>query len=134
LNVNSQLHGNAFRGESLGTAVFGDYVTIAPQAFVRMGPLYKDRAIFWKFAAGLGLALTRLDGELLPYNGLENEQREQVGTGGISPCFFMPFGWELQLEHWVLSFRSEFLSGYAQDDFFTYELYELKLSYTFFFN
>ena len=129
LRVERQLAGSAFVGQGLGTAVQGDYLVAAPQLFVRMGPLYPGRAVFWKFGAGLGAGLVRLSGSVLPRNGTAGEAPQSVGSDGARLAEYINVIWELQVEHWLLAFRSLYLAGRAGSDRYTYEVYSLSLGY-----
>jgi hypothetical protein len=129
LDVNRQLHGNAFQGEALGSAVKGDYLVAAPLVFVRVGPLYPDRHVFWKFGVGVGAALVRLHGQVLPYGGDQGEALEPVDSKGTVLTLYDTFTWELELERWLIAFKSLFLGGKADQDRFTYEVYSLSLGY-----
>ncbi|HKI98406.1 MAG TPA: hypothetical protein VKB51_08040 [bacterium] len=130
LQVDRQLVDNPFMGQNLGTSVHGNYLAGAPQLFVRIGPLYADRAVFWKFAVGLGAALVRLHGTVLPHNGQVAEPVEAVDSEGTRLAEYITVNWELQMERWLLAFQSHYLQGHAGQDFFTYEVYALSLGYT----
>ncbi len=129
LRVDRQLAGSAFVGQGLGTVVQGDYLVGAPQLFVRMGPLYPEHAVFWKFGAGLGAGLVRLSGSVLPRNGTAGDTPQSVDTHGAKLAEYINVIWELQVEHWLLAFRSLYLAGRAQTDRYTYEVYSLSLGY-----
>ncbi|MBI4082992.1 MAG: hypothetical protein HY423_10315 [Candidatus Lambdaproteobacteria bacterium] len=129
-SADRQLRTSAFAGDDLGTRVSGDYAAAAPQVFVRLGPLYPDRRIFWKFAGGLGAGLVRFDGTVLPHS-VAGETEQPVGHGAARLSLFTAFAWELQVDAWVLAFSSRYLGGYAANRLFTYELYSLSLGYSF---
>jgi hypothetical protein len=130
LDVDHQLQSSAFAGTNLGTSVKGDYLDAAPQLFVRLGPLYADRAVFWKFAVGLGAALVRMQGSVLPHNGTVAEPAVAVDSHGVRLAEYITVNWELQVEHWLLAFQSHYLAGRADTDPFTYEVYALSLGYS----
>lgn len=127
--VNRQLQTSAFHGADVGTEVTGDYLVAAPFVFLRLGPLYPDRAVFWKFGFGVGGAVVRLDGDIRPFNGTHGEDKESVSSKGAVPALFTTATWELDIENWLVIFQSLFLSGTADHDHFTYEVYSLSLGY-----
>ncbi|MBU3917497.1 hypothetical protein KKA14_18340 [bacterium] len=129
--VNRQLVTNAFYGDDLGTEIKGDFFIFAPQVFVKMGPLYADRNIFWRFGGGIGVGFVSFDGTVYPFDALAGESSEKLSSNGYNLSFFMPFSWELQIEDWVLSFHSIYLSGRGGGESYSYELYVLDLGYTF---
>jgi hypothetical protein len=129
LEVDRHLSGNAFQGEALGSSVRGDYLVAAPLLFVRMGPLYPDRAVFWKFGVGVGGGLVRLQGQVLPYGGTRGEALEPVDSKGAVATLFTTATWELEIERWLIAFKALNLAGKAGEDPFTYEVYSLSLGY-----
>jgi hypothetical protein len=131
LAVDRQLRSSAFSGDDVGTAVSGDYLVVAPVALLRLGPLYPTRAVFWKFALGLGGGLVRFEGEVLPRVDLPDSwPKERVSTEGSAPAFYVTVLWELQMEQWLLLFQSLYLRGFAGNDLFLYEVFSLSLGYT----
>ncbi|MBI3992365.1 MAG: hypothetical protein HY342_03755 [Candidatus Lambdaproteobacteria bacterium] len=131
LAAERQLRTSAFVGEALGTHVRGDYLAAAPQVFARIGPLYPNRAIFWKFGAGVGLAAVRFDARVLPRADLPTLPKVRLSSAGYVAALLVPATWELQIERWALLFRSLFLAGSVDGQRFTYEVYGLSLGYTF---
>lgn len=125
LHVDRQLVSSAFVGQNLGTSVKGDYLVGAPQVFLRMGPLYPGRDVFWKFSVGLGGALVRLHGNAQDANG----NTFSANTSGLHLDEYLTVGWELEVERWLLIFKSLYLAGKASSDRFTYEVYALSLGY-----
>ncbi len=129
--VERQLRTSAFVGDDLGTSIRGFYLVGAPQVFARVGPLYPRRAIFWKFGIGLGLGLVGFDGTLLPHNGRIEEAVASASSGGNRVVGTVTTSWELQMERWVLLFRSLVFNGQARGQNFSYELYGLDVGYSF---
>jgi len=129
LVVDRQLHGNAFQGEDLGSAVKGSYVAGAPMVFLRLGPLYPNRSVFWKAGAGLGLGLIEFEGRVLLNVGEADQAFAPVDSGGPVPALLMTYLWELEMDDWLIVFKSILLNGRAGDQLFSYELYSLGVGY-----
>ena len=122
---------NAFVGQDLGVQVKGDFLVGTPMLLLRLGPLYPDRTIFWKFAIGVGVALVRFGGQIQPYPDIKGYPMAPVGTPSRSPAAHVLVNWEFQVDAWVLSFESSYLYGHAGNDPYTFEAYSLSLAHTY---
>jgi len=125
--VDRQLIGSAIRGENVGTRVRGAYLAGAPCLFVRMGPLWEDRAVYCVFGFGVGAGAFSTEGNAR-FGG--NPGTLLTLGGGVRPALYDKAFWQFQMGHWVLEFDSKyFLTRDPNFSMATYELYGLGLAY-----
>lgn len=101
-----QILDSAFRGRDVGTGADGWYAGAAPSLFLKLGPLYPDRAIFWKLTYGVGAGLLKADGEGQFPDG--SVQR----VGGSSPrlALYQDAALQLQVDRWQFEFTGKLLN------------------------
>lgn len=123
-----QLLNSAITGTDVGTQIKGQYAAVAPSLFVRMGPLYPGKDIYWSFGVALGAGAVRYSGSVV-YSG-DLGQAAPVGGSGLKPALYEAAFWQLDLGHWVLVFNSKyFLIRDPSLSSATYEVYGLSLGY-----
>lgn len=92
-----QLVNSAFRGQDIGTRVSGGYLGLAPTLFVKMGPLYPGRDIYWKLGYGIGPALFQGSGTA-SFGGTIHD----VGSSATTLAVYQAVNWQFQIDHWNL--------------------------------
>ena len=123
--VNRQLVNSAFTGTNEGTSVKGGYAAVAPSLFIRMGPLYPGKAIFWSFGVSLGAGVAKYDGTAL-FGGAP----QAVGSGSLRPTLYETAFWRLDVGHWMVVFNGKyFLIHDPNLASVSYENYGLSLGY-----
>jgi hypothetical protein len=130
-SLNRQLTVGPFQGANVGTRVTGSYVAAAPMVFVRLGTLYPERTIFWKFGVGAGAAAVQYKGTVIATTASSARYLEPVQFNGDSLSVYTTEVWELQVERWSLLFKGAQSSGSARHENFTLEEYSLTLGYGF---
>jgi len=130
-SLNRQLTEGPFQGANVGTRVTGSYLAAAPMLFVRLGPLYPERDIAWKFGVGVGAAALQYKGTVIATTPSGTQSREAVRYNADSLSPYLTEVWELQVERWSLLFKGTQMSGSAQHETFDLEVYSLTLAYTF---
>ena len=91
-----QLLNSAFRGQDIGTKVSGGYLGIAPTVFLKMGPLYASRDIYWKIGYGIGPSLFQGSGTAYFNNGSTYD----VGSPAAVLALYQSINWQFQVDHW----------------------------------
>ena len=128
--VNRQLETSAFTGTDEGTSLKGTYAAVGPSVFIRMGPLYPGKAIYWSFGVGLGAGATHYDGTAM--FGAAPGPILPVNSGGVRPMLYETAYWKLDVGHLMVLFNSKYLL--IRDPALvssTYESYGLSLGYRF---
>lgn len=100
-----QLLTSAFRGQDIGTKVSGGYVGIAPTLFLKMGPLYPGRDIYWKIGYGIGPGLFQGSGTAYFNNGATYD----VGSPSSVLALYQTVNWQFQVDHWNLYIMGKIL-------------------------
>ena len=128
--VNKQLETSAFTGTDEGTSLKGTYAALGPSAFIRLGPLYPGKAIYWSFGVGLGVGGTQYDGTAM--FGAAPGTILPVKSGGVKPMLYETAYWKLDVGHVMVLFNSKYLLIHdAALVSSTYESYGLSLGYRF---
>ena len=130
-SLNRQLTVGPFQGANVGTRVTGSYLAAAPLVFVRLGPLYPEREIFWKFGVGVGAAALQYKGTVIATTAGGGRYLEPVAKNADSLSVYTTEVWEVQVERWSLLFKGAQSSGSARHGNFTLEEYSLTLAYAF---
>lgn len=91
-----QLLNSAFRGQDIGTKVSGGYLGVAPTVFLKMGPLYAGRDIYWKVGYGIGPGLFQGSGTAYFNNGSTYD----VGSPSAVLALYQSINWQFQVDHW----------------------------------
>lgn len=125
-NTHDQLINSAFSGRDIGTSVSGEYIGVAPTLFLKMGPLYPGKNIYWKVGYGVGPGLFQGSGTARFNDG------KIYSVGSSSPVFalYNAANWQLQVDHWYFDIMGKWLL--AQDGKRTsLESYGFGLAYRF---
>lgn len=130
LNPNS----SAIIGQDLNSKVTGDYLTVAPLLYLRLGPVYPDSDSYWLFGYGPGLALYHFSGNPIFYTPQGNNSYLAT-SGPISSSatlfLFQTWRWQFHYGNWDVLFIGRQLSNRKVDGYDTsYEDYSLGLAYT----
>lgn len=107
-NTRYQLINSAFRGQNIGTKVSGGYIGVAPTLFLKMGPLYSGRDIYWKVGYGIGPGLFQGSGTAFfntPQGGVINN----VGSSSAVFALYNTASWQLQVGRWNFDIMGKWL-------------------------
>ena len=127
--ANKQLLNSALSGTDLGTSVKGQYAAVAPSLFMRMGPLYPGKDIYWSFGVGAGGGATRYQGDA-QFSGDPGLDQSVGDKGRLKPTLYETAFWRLDVGHWVLVFNGKyFLIRDPNLASVSYEIYGLSLGY-----
>lgn len=99
-----QLINSAFRGTDIGTRVSGGYIGVAPTIFMKMGPLYPGRDIYWRLGYGIGPGLFQGSGTAY-FNGTTYD----VGSRSAALAVYQAINWQFQVDHWNLFITGKIL-------------------------
>ena len=128
-NVQDQLINSGFRGQNIGTQVTGGYIGIAPIAFLKMGPLYPERKIYWKTGYGIGPGLFSGSGTAY-FNTAQGGTVYNVGSNSSGFALYYNASSQLQVDHWYFDISGKWLQ--AQDgNHSTLESYGFGFAYRF---
>lgn len=107
-DTHDQLVNSAFRGQDIGTKVSGGYIGVAPTLFLKMGPLYPDRDIYWKVGYGIGPGLFQGSGTA-SFNTTSGPVIYNVGSSSAVFAIYNAASWQLQVGHWYLDLLGKWL-------------------------
>ena len=126
---------SAFVGRNLNSKVTGDYFSLAPMLYLRLGPVYPGTDSYWLFGYGPGLALYHFSGHPLFYTYQGNNTYLVTSTPVSSSAtlfLYQTWRWQFHYGNWDVLFTAKQLSGQKVDGYNTsYEDYSLGLAYTF---
>jgi hypothetical protein len=108
-NTQYQLVNSAFRGQNLGTRVSGEYIGVAPTLFLKMGPLYPGRDIYWKVGYGIGPGLLQSSGTALFNTNAGIPVIYNVGSSAPALALYNTASWQLQIDHWYFDITGKWL-------------------------
>ena len=125
---------SAVIGQQLGSKVTGDYLTLAPLLYLRLGPVYPGTDSYWLFGYGPGVALYHFSGNPVFYTPQTNGSYLAT-SGPVSSSatlfLFQTWRWQFHYGNWDVLFIGRQLSGRKVDGYNTsYEDYSLGLAYT----
>ncbi len=103
-----QLINSAFRGQNIGTRVSGGFIGVAPTLFLKMGPLYPGRDIYWKVGYGIGPGLFQGSGTAL-FNSPQGGVINNVGSSSAVFALYNTASWQFQVGHWYLDIMGKWL-------------------------
>ncbi|HEY1991257.1 MAG TPA: hypothetical protein VGH71_02265 [Gammaproteobacteria bacterium] len=132
LNPNS----SAIIGQDLGSKVTGDYLSVAPLLYLRLGPIYPDTDSYWLFGYGPGVALYHFSGTPLFYTATPGAKTPYLATAApvsssATLFIYQTWRWQFHYGNWDVLFTGKQLSGRKVDGYNTsYEDYSLGLAYT----
>jgi hypothetical protein len=128
-DTHDQLVNSAFRGQDIGTNVSGEFIGVAPTLFLKMGPLYPGRDIYWKVGYGIGPGLFQGSGTA-QFNTPQGLVINKVGSSSAVFALYNAASWQLQVDHWYFDIMGKWLL--PQDGNHTsLESYGLGLAYRF---
>lgn len=107
-----QLLNSAFRGKDIGTNVKGGYFGIAPMLFLKIGPVYPGKNLYWKVGYGIGPGLLKSSGTAY-FNSSSGGVIYNVGSTQPAIAIYNTAIWQLQAEHWYFDILAKWLQ--AQD-------------------
>ena len=126
---------SAIIGQNQRSRVTGDFLSVAPLLYLRLGPIYPDSDSYWLFGYGPGVALYHFSGNPIFYT-------PQAGGGYLATSgpvsssatlfLYQTWRWQFHYGNWDVLFTAKQLSGRKVDGYDTsYEDYSLGLAYTF---
>ena len=125
---------SAIIGQDRGSKVTGDYLSLAPLLYLRLGPVYPGTDSYWLFGYGPGLALYHFSGNPIFYTPQGNTFVATSAPVSSSATLFLfqTWRWQFHYSHWDVLFTAKQLSGRKVSGYTTsYEDYSLGLAYTF---
>jgi hypothetical protein len=128
-DTHDQLVNSAFRGQDIGTKVSGGYIGVAPTLFLKMGPLYPGRDIYWKIGYGIGPGLFQGSGTA-KFNTPQGLVINKVGSSSAVFALYNAASWQLQVDHWYFDIMGKWLLPQGGDRT-SLESYGLGLAYRF---
>lgn len=111
-NTRYQLVNSAFRGQNIGTDVSGAYLGVTPTIFLKMGPLYPGRDIYWKVGYGIGPGLLQSSGTAEFIDNLGNPIIYKVGSSRPVFALFNMASWQLQVGNWYFDIMGRWLNAH----------------------
>ena len=125
---------SAVIGRDLGSKVTGDYLSVAPLLYLRLGPIYPDTDSYWLFGYGPGVALYHFSGNPIFYTPQSGGGYLATSTHVSSSAtlfIYQTWRWQFHYGNWDVLFIGKQLSGRKVDGYNTsYEDYSLGLAYT----
>lgn len=129
LNPNS----SAVVGQDLGSKVTGDYLSVAPLLYLRLGPVYPGSDSYWLFGYGPGVALYHFSGNPIFYTPQSKGYLATSMSVSSSATLFVyqTWRWQFHYGNWDVLFTGKQLSNRKVDGYNTsYEDYSLGVAYT----
>jgi hypothetical protein len=124
-----QLLNSAFRGKNIGTNVNGGYLGIAPTVFLKMGPVYQGKNLYWKIGYGIGPGLLKSSGNAY-FSSAQGGVIYNVGSKSPAIAIYNTALWQLQADNWYFDILAKWLQ--AQDGRHTsLESYGFGVAYRF---
>jgi len=120
---------SAFRGQDIGTKVSGEYIGMAPTLFLKMGPLYPGRDIFWSAGYGIGPGIFKGSGTAY-FNTPQGGAIQEVGSSSPVLAVYQAVNWELQVDHWHFNISAKILNPQGSERS-SLEAYGFGLAYRF---
>ena len=131
LNPNSS---SAVIGQDLGSKVTGDYLSVAPLLYLRLGPIYPGSDSYWLFGYGPGVALYHFSGNPYFYTpqSTGGYLRSSASISSSATLFvYQTWRWQFHYGNWDVLFTGKQLSNRKVDGYNTsYEDYSLGVAYT----
>jgi len=103
-----QLVDSAFQGKDIGTKVSGGYIGVAPTLFLKIGPLYPGRNIFWRVSYGVGPALFQGSGTAA-FDTPQGRVVSDVGSSSPVLALYQSINWQFQVDHWYIDIMGKIL-------------------------
>jgi len=124
-----QLVDSAFQGKDIGTRVSGGYIGVAPTLFLKIGPLYPGRNIFWRVSYGAGPALFQGSGTA-QFSTPQGMVISDVGSSSPVLAFYQSINWQFQVDHWYIDIMGKILWPQGSERT-SLEAYGVGLAYRF---
>lgn len=124
---------SAVVGKDLGSKVTGDYLSVAPLLYLRLGPIYPGTDSYWLFGYGPGVALYHFSGQPIFYTPAGGGLYTSSPVSSSATLFlYQTWRWQFHYGNWDVLFIGKQLSGRKVNGYNTsYEDYSLGLAYTF---
>lgn len=105
-----ELIDSALRGVNRGTKVTGGYLGVAPTIFLKVGPLYANKNIFWKIGYGVGPGLIKSKGQA---SFATSSGRINYDVGKSSPvmAIYNSAVWQLVINDWSFNLIGKWLTS-----------------------
>lgn len=114
------------RGTDIGTRVKGQYLGAAPTLFFKLGPISRERQVYWKLALGAGPGLMKASGTAAFGS---SGATESVGSSSWKPALYTYGSVLVQVGQWEYGFTGRAIS--QMNDKPSYESYGLGVAYRF---
>lgn len=124
-----QLVNSAVQGRDIGTKVSGGYIGVAPTLFMKIGPLYPGRDIFWKVSYGIGPALFQGSGTA-NFVTPQGDVIYDVGSSSAVLALYQSVNWQFQVDRWYVDIMAKILSPQGAEKT-SLEAYGVGLAYRF---
>ena len=124
-----QLIDSAFQGKDVGTRVSGGYIGVAPTLFLKIGPLYPGRNIFWRVSYGVGPALFQGSGTA-QFSTPQGTIVSDVGSSTPVLALYQSINWQFQVDHWYIDIMGKILWPQGTEKT-SLEAYGVGLAYRF---